>query len=197
MCPVGVYSRLGSQHGFSRWVDYKTTGSSDNWVEFQADSNYDGLLSTRRFEINNHLFIITSTIKNVTSSIIKTSLGEHLYFNLDGLDTTDLRFNGQFLDEMFGKDSAASVDSGSSIHWRDFNGVIGIDFAKQKQLHLSADTDEPSLLGLSFWRRPGTDSICVEPTVGYVDSENKFASNLIDLVHQKAFKLITKITLLS
>lgn len=195
MCPVGRYDGLGGQHGFSRWVDYKVTSRGENFVELVADDNYDGLLSTRWFELDDHSLTITSTIKNVTDSDLKTSLGEHLYFDLGSLDTTDLRFDGQTLDEMFGAGAASQVSSGSAIHWRDFKGSIDINFGEQKQIRLSAETTLPDLLGLSFWRRPGTDSICIEPTIGHIDSDCEFANDLVKLASQATFKLTTKIKL--
>jgi len=178
MTPVGPSEGIGGQHGFARWADYHTFPQMDGpWerknIAFQAERSDLGQGLVKQYELETNRLVIVTEALNYGSEPLQTSLGEHLYFSLPDEDTNGLKVNGSSLDELFGEGVEASVMNGEPFFWDSFNGhPTNIDFTDGRQITLSAIVPRKSeeILGMLIWHRPGSPSICFEPTVGFRSS---------------------------
>ena len=180
MCPVGKYDGIGGQHGFPRWINYQVKCSFLDSLLIYNSTVYDGLTIMRSFNLDKNGLSITSTIKNRSNELIKTSLGEHLYFNLNQ-DINSLLFNKRNINGYLNDQNAIKkIMSGQAIHSDVYSGsVMIIDFTEYS-LCIEAKANKNEKVNLSFWHRENTKSICFEPTVGYIDNSNVF-NNKINL----------------
>lgn len=175
MSPVGPSEGIGGQHGFPRWADYhefeRTDGEhGEKRVAFQAKRSDIGLGLSKAFEMNSSSITSTTTIHNYEASPAQTSLGEHLYFRLIDENSHGLRVNGLTLDELFGEGSEADImNGGKARYWASYGGKAIINFPAGHSILLDAAVSGTSqdTLGLLVWHRPGTESICFEPIVGF------------------------------
>lgn len=175
MTPVGPSEGTGGQHGFARWADYHIFPQMDGpWerrnIAFQAERSDLGQGVVKQFELETNRLVILTKVSNNRDEPLQTSLGEHLYFSLPDEDVGGLKVNGQSLDEMFGGGVEASVMSGNAFFWDSFNGhPTQIEFPDGRQIMLSAIVPGKSeeILGMLIWHRPGSPSICFEPTAGF------------------------------
>lgn len=175
MSPVGPTESIGGKHGFPRWADYHEFAQNDGpngekRVAFQAMRSDNGLGLTKVFELTDGTALSSDTIiYNSEADPIRTSLGEHYYFALANENSNGLTVNGKTLDELLGKNAENSVMNGKPLFWQSFNGEAEISFPAGHNIRLSAEFtgDIPSEMGMLVWHRPGSPSICFEPTVGF------------------------------
>lgn len=172
MSPVGPSDTPGGQHGFARWVDYEAMPTV-NGLQLASDVPSDAPKMTKYFEIDRSALRMTSELYNATQQTMQTSLGEHAYFRLKDAETGGLTVNGKTIDELLGSNALDEIMSGRAQLWGDFGGDATITFPEghtmriQSSYDINTEVGEVSNLGMLLWRRPGTDSICFEPTVGF------------------------------
>lgn len=175
MSPVGPSEGLGGQHGFPRWANYHAfplTGASgdEKQIAFQAKRSDMGIGISKEFSLGGNTLYMETTLQNPEPGPVQTSLGEHLYFALPNENTEGLRLDGKTLDELLGDGSEATIMSGEAMFWPDFSGAVKIDFPAGHSIEMSTYAlagEEQVPLGMLIWHRPGTPSICFEPTVGF------------------------------
>ena len=195
MCPVGKYDGLGGQHGFPRWINYQIKSLSLDSLLICNSIVHDGLIIMRSFNLDKNGLLITSTIKNKSNELVKTSLGEHLYFNLNQ-SINSLLFNKKNINEYLNDQNASKkIMNGQAIHSDVYSGLVIIDFTEYS-LCVEAKTNKNEKVNLSFWHREHTKSICFEPTVGYIDNSNVFNNKLVSLKPDESLALFTKIKLI-
>ncbi len=203
MSPVGPYDGLGGQHGFARWADYeKETTESYPESVFLTSKSPDGqpLLERSAEVVDDDVLSITSSLYNLTPELLRISLGEHLYFALpDGIaDGLRIGSNEATLAE---PPNLKEIMAGRTQFWPDFNGEAVVDFpdGKRIQINARATTTTGDLpVGILLWHRAGTESICIEPTLGYVqDGQGVVHNDLAAIAARRAVCLATDIRLLS
>ncbi|MBC7943072.1 hypothetical protein H7X68_01050 [Candidatus Saccharibacteria bacterium] len=174
MSPVGPSEGIGGQHGFPRWANYQEFPQIDGpngekRVAFQAKRSDFGLGISKVFELGRNYLETETIIFNSEEETAKTSLGEHLYFALEDEKSTGLRVNGQSLDELLGKGTEAAIMAGEPCYWPLFDGAAKIDFPAGYSIQLAAEVSggQQDKLGMLIWHRPGSASICFEPTAGF------------------------------
>jgi len=218
MSPVGPSEGFGGQHGFARWATYTSekVGDSKGILRAETPPNYFKL--TKEFEIGSDgIPALDSTIRlqNKTGKRQFTSAGEHFYFPLPDGDAEGLIVNSPNGDApMNDPELRDLVMSGQAQFWPGFTGDnIGIDFPDGRKILISgsatilesdgAKTNVDHQLGMLFWHRPGTESICIEPTVGFAGIENpgtaseKVRNQELELPIGATMILGTKIELIS
>jgi len=179
MSPVGPSEGIGGQHGFPRWADYRvfSLGEGDDGekrVAIQAKRSDDGLAIAKTFELSDSALSTHTTLFNSESNLVKTSIGEHLYFSLLSENFEGLKLDGKSLDELLGDDAENSIKTGNSMFWDGFLGQISITFPSGYKVNLLANSiNNTDSVGLLIWHKPGSPSICIEPTIGF----NKFSGN--------------------
>jgi hypothetical protein len=182
MSPVGPYDGLGGQHGFPRWADYHVFSQVDTEddhkrVSMQAKRPDNGTSLAKVFELSDNALLTSTVVANPSEKTIATSVGEHLYFSLEKEVMSGLTINGEAIDDIFGAGSQASLMEGQPLYWADFDahassGVL-IDFPAGYTVRFSAEASESDArrhdapLGMLVWHRPGSNSICFEPTLGF------------------------------
>lgn len=200
MSPVGPSEGIGGQHGFPRWADYQQYPQADGpdgdkRTTFQAKRSDLGLGVSKIFELGRDHLTTETTMVNSESTDALTSLGEHLYFTLDDEVVDGLRVNGQSLDQLLGPGTEAAVMSGQAYFWPTPTNPVEIEFPSGHSLTLQAElsSKQPTTLGMLIWHRPGSPSICFEPTAGFNSSQHN--TELAIGPHQ-SITLTTRIELL-
>ncbi|NTW62441.1 hypothetical protein HGB25_03500 [Candidatus Saccharibacteria bacterium] len=198
MMPVSKSEGVGGQHGYPRWADYHEFQSLDGpggekRVSFQAKRSDFGLGVTKVFEMTDSRITTHTVVTNYENTSAHTSIGEHLYFTLEGEAISGLRVNGKSLDELLGDGAESEVMDQKSKIFEDYDGEAVIDFPDGRRLMLSTETDQPDRLRMIIWHRKGSESICFEPTVGF-DRETGNEGLLIE--PEQASVLTTTIQLL-
>lgn len=179
MSPVGPYDGVGGQHGFPRWADYKEFPLADSddgekHAAFQAKRSDSGLALAKTFKLSNSALTSDVVIHNPDATPEHTSLGEHLYFSLANENFSGLTVNSLTLDELLGEGSEETIKEGTPLFWQAFSGSVAIKFPAGHEIKLSTKVvDAPEdTLGMLVWHRPGSESVCFEPTLGF-DPENR------------------------
>ena len=199
MMPVGSSKGIGGGHGFARWADYKELPLADGpagekQIAIQAKRPDNGLSLTKSFRLTGSALTSLTNVYNPGTTAERTSLGEHLYFDLAGEQFEGFRINGQTLDELMGEGAEVAVKNDDTLEWYDFDGEALVEFPAGHSIRLSAeftgDTELP--LSIGIWHRRGTPSVCVEPIVGVRDDRN----DGIKLIPYTGAGLLTKIELL-
>jgi galactose mutarotase-like enzyme len=201
MMPVSKSEGVGGQHGYPRWADYHVFEASSNGpdskrIGLQAKRSDLGLGLSKIFDITENALTTRTTVTNYETSAARTSLGEHLYFNLPDENTEGLTVNGETLDELLGDGSEASIMQGNAMPYTDFDGEVAIKFPAGHTIRLTCKTDDPSQankLILTVWHRPGNDSICFEPMLGF---SGETGNEGLHIEPQSSQSLMTKIEVL-
>ena len=174
MSPIGSSEDIGGQHGFPRWADYHKFTQSDGEngerrVSFQAKRSDTGMGIVKAFELGESYITSETTVSNYEPETIDTSLGEHLYFRLEDEETDGLLVDGQTIDELLGEGSLKSIIKGEASYWASFDRQVIVDFPDGHSIRIGVSVSgaEQDLVGMLIWHRPGTESICFEPTVGF------------------------------
>lgn len=172
MSPVGPYDGIGGQHGFPRWADYKEFPQDDaensKRTAFQAKRSDSGPALAKTFDLTDSALEVDTVINNPSGQKLETSAGEHLYFTLTDENFTGLTLNGVSLDELLGEGSVDAVREGTPLYWGEFEGEATLSFPAGHEVGLSASSDDTDAnLGMLIWHRPGTESICFEPVLGF------------------------------
>ncbi|MBI3338378.1 hypothetical protein HY003_03705 [Candidatus Saccharibacteria bacterium] len=187
MSPVGPSEGLGGQHGFPRWADYKEfplDGGPEGQkrVSLQAKRSDDGPAINKLFELSDSKLAMATVLGVPGAEVQQTSLGEHLYFTLDDENMDGLRLGNWSFDDRFGAGTEASIMVGEPLYWDYFdahatNDII-IRFPAGHSIRLSAEVNIPTQpnknearIGMLIWHKPGSDSICFEPTLGFHDGK--------------------------
>src|SRR4051794_8485622 len=100
MVPAGPYEGIGGQDGFPRWADYEAEKTSDT-VILKAKRSDGGLKLSKEFVLGESVLTTISTIL-ISSGEERTSMGEHVYFSLEGEELEGLKVNGRSLDKLLG-----------------------------------------------------------------------------------------------
>lgn len=168
MAPYGKNDGPGGQHGIWRWADYKQREKEAQRVALEAQQSDRGLSLLRTIELESDGLIITNTIHNTGGEEQHTSIGEHAYFNLTYGDFSNLRIDGQGIDELLGEGSMDVLADDGTLYYGLPDAGIVVQFPDDYKVHIEADfageTKYP--LALLMWQRQGTESICFEPVVG-------------------------------
>jgi len=172
MMPVSKSEGVGGQHGYPRWADYHEFELLDSIeggkrVSFQAMRSDFGPGLAKVFELSESRLVTHTIAMNYEDDFIHTSLGEHLYFSLDGEKVDGLLVDGKTLDESIGENAERDIMSGKSMLFKAFNGEIEIDFPSGHRVKLTAEAAQSENLKMIVWHRPGSESICFEPTLGF------------------------------
>ncbi len=201
MSPVGPSEGIGGQHGFPRWADYKEFTQNDGpngekRTSFQAKRSDLGLGLIKTFELTDSSVASTTALLNSKAEARDTSLGEHYYFTLEGGDSSGLTVNGKSLDKLLGEGAEEKIMAGNPIFWPSFEGQVTINFPAGHSIKLSATTEgaNESKLGMLFWHRSGSESICFEPTLGFSESGQ---NNQLSIDPYQTVTLNTRIELLA
>lgn len=202
MSPVGKSEGIGGQHGFPRWADYHTFVQRDGPGErrniaFQAERSDLGQGIAKLFELETNRLVSVTKASNYEAEPLRTSLGEHFYFSLPDEDVNGLKVNGQSLDRLFGEGVEADVMNGNAFFWRSFNGrPTQIEFPDGRKVMFSANvsTQQQDTLGMLIWHRPGSPSICLEPTVGF---QSSIENTSLEIGPYDSVSLVTLIEVLS
>lgn len=176
MSPVGANNGLGGQHGIYRWCDYSITAqTSDSFtICSQVPDEYPRL--QKMIQVSKQGLTMCTTIANQTAQTIHTSLGEHLYWYLEGGKSAGLKvvFQDPVSDGPFkNPDILKAVMAGESYFWlpsslncriyRPDGSVLSL-VSEARMKEGAATRAVPA--GMLLWRRPGTESICFEPAIG-------------------------------
>lgn len=108
---------------------------------------------------------------------VQTSLGDHNYFIMAGENPEELLINGQNLDNLLGKPGAArKIMNGEPHFWQGFGydaggqAIVQLPGGRVIQINVGTDSQQQSAsLGMLLWRRPGTPSVCLEPSLGVME----------------------------
>lgn len=201
MTPVGPYEGIGGRHGFPRWADYKVFTLEDGpdgekGVAYQAKRLDTGLALAKLFELSDSSLSTITSLHNPGDKPENTSLGEHLYFSLEGGQISGLRVDdGLEIDDLLGEGAEASIKKGEPIYWDNFAGNITVVMPAGHTIKLAVDVNGAprEQLGMLVWHRPGSSSICFEPTLGF-DPET--AGTGLTIEPYETVELLTKIELL-
>ncbi len=200
MSPIGSNEGIGGQHGFARWTDYHKFALEDGpngekRVAFQAKRSDNGMSLAKAFELTDSTLVSHTTIYNSEPDPTQTCIGEHYYFTLQDEQSKGLKVNGKSLDELLGDGSEKNVMDGVPIFWESFDGEAIMDFPAGHSIKLSSEFAGSAYpgLGMLIWHRPGSPSICFEPTVGFNSHGQKDG---IGLLAYTSATLSTKIELL-
>lgn len=188
MSPVGPYKGIGGQHGYPRWADYQKLFqeeglAGEHRTVLQAKRSDDGLSLARELVLDATSLQITNTIRSSVDTPTSTSFGEHFYFRLTDETSKGLRFDGAPLDDFLQESGVLSrIMEGNSYFWSGFDGEVVIEFPDGKQVRLTAeamlDTEKGKetlshKVGMLLWHRPGSESICFEPVVGFTEADGR------------------------
>ncbi len=207
MSPVGRSMGLGGQHGIPRWADYEVE-NMEAWPAsvFLLASTPEDLPSFRRVvALDGKRLTIATELHNTTSDDLETSLGEHLYFSLPGGNAKGLRI-GTSIETLEEPTCLDEIMQGKAQFWPDFKGSAVVDFPDGKRLSIESaiigrgdrHRYQNVPLGMLLWHRIGTESICIEPTLGYADDGKEGMKNdLLKLSAGGAVALETNIQLMS
>jgi galactose mutarotase-like enzyme len=171
MAPAGPFEGPGGQHGFARWADYIVTDQGESALTLEAKRDDGEILLTKRFGIAAKEFTSETILRNPDAEMLRTSLGEHYYYPLAGEDTSGLTIDGVSIDELLGEGTLEQIMSGEAAFWRDFPGLADIHFPAGYTLRLEASTEPNAQLGVLLWHKPDTETICFEPTAGYIHTK--------------------------
>lgn len=212
MSPVGPFEGLGGQHGFARWADYapdvieKKSSSTLVWSNTPVGQP---LLGRSAEFLGKNSVRFTTELHNTsdqleTPVLLKTSLGDNLYFSLPGGNAGGLRI-GADQASLAEPAELAEIMEGNAQLWAEYNGQAFVDFPDGQLIKIDTDILYPDIgkyrkvpLGLLLWHRPGTESICIAPTLGYgYDAKGRVRNDLLKLAAGAAIALETDIRLLS
>ena len=179
MLPAGPSEGIGGQHGFPRWADYRVSAGEDGPNHekntlFTALRSDGGLALEKSTTLSASSLESHTTIQNPGVGTVKTSIGEHYYFNLANENFEGLKVNGKSLDELLGPGSLDTVLRQDTLIWQDFPGEATIEFPAGHSIRLKVNfagtTDATPILWI--WHRADSPSLCFEPLVGVSRSDN-------------------------
>lgn len=201
MVPYGDNGELSSgQHGFPRWADYSQVSYGKHQegmqqIILEAQQGERGVSLLRTIELAQDSLMIKNTIHNTGARKQRTSIGEHVYFNLTYGDFEALRIDNQGIDELFGEGSKTTLANDGTLYCEMPEKGVEVQFPDGHKVHLAAEfvgeTAHP--VALLVWQRQGTESICLEPVVGV---SRQGANNGVVLPSRASASLCTTITLL-
>ena len=147
---------------------------------------------SRRVDMSDpHEIVITNTLrsqKHINEEA--TSLGEHLYFQCPEVKLGDIAVNGEQLSRVLPDGIFEKVLKGAAYQWREAPESLLLDFPGGRQIALKAEATVlrkmegefdnkqelgevvPQVVSYLIWHRRDTDSICIEPVVGYLNGDN-------------------------
>lgn len=178
MSPAGPYEGPGKQHGPARWLHYvedgSTTSETSDLLVLTPESTKDAPVAfSRMVRLKADELRITSWLTNMTDEPLSTSVGEHLYFANPAPDDAQLELNHEFVDDVLGEPGAQeAIMSGSARLWHMPRGRQQlITFADGRIIRMRSsymiDDDNPRQVREALlWKRPGTGTTCIEPTIG-------------------------------
>ncbi|HEX8762278.1 MAG TPA: hypothetical protein VF733_00800 [Candidatus Saccharimonadales bacterium] len=213
MCPVGPSKGPGGEHGFARWADYEAT------TEVADTKHAQAIVPAKEVQIGISAGVYTVygdpedsselgmgvTITNPLRRPIKTSLGHQLYFALPHEDATGLRV-GEHSHSLAEPAKLDEIMSGKPQFWPHYDGYAVIELPKGPRLEMrsriyagqNGDDYKEVPRGMLLWHRPGTESICLSPTLGYEDDgKGTIRNDLLHLAAEHFMTLETDIRLMS
>ncbi len=178
MMPAGPTEDIGGQHGYDRWADHHLFALDDGpngekRVAFQAMRSDSGPGIARLYELTESSVATHTTVSNPDAKHEDKSIGDHDYYALADGAVDGLTVNGQSLDELLGEGAQDFLlhDKDGTLFWRDFDGEAVITFPAGHSIKLTvALSGADSKVDVWFWKRPGTDSLCIEPVTGLTEA---------------------------
>ena len=175
MLPVGPSAGIGGQHGYPRWADYhefylEPDDSGAQRMSLQAKRSDMGLAVAKLFSLSQHELITRTTVSNPAGTRARTSLGEHLYFRVSEGQIPNITLNDNSIDDVLGEGAVAKVLAGDSLFVPGADSQTYVEFPGEHTILLETHTEgvaEGTPTGMLVWHKMGTDSICLEPTIGY------------------------------
>lgn len=163
------FPRYANYHAFAQWVD-KDSGAVT--LPLQAKRSDMGLGLSKKFSLVANKLVSTTVLRNNGEDPEETSLGEHNYFTLENANPTGMTVNGKSLDVILGAGATDKIMSGNAQYWPSFPGIARIAFPAGYGVDLSAvalrnGAASEDNVGMLFWHKAGSPSICFEPTVGF------------------------------
>ena len=214
MLPVGP-SDLGPQHGVSRYSEYEVEHSTTTSVTLR---NWDRLRNfghTKEVGLFDDSAVITDTIENLALESTQTSAGEHLYFKVpeaelegirlveeDGNDTVIRGHNedGSIFEGTYA-DIVKKIQQGDTVYGENFSGSQLIEIPGVGQVRLLAEAAKSSgddvRVDFHIWHRPGSDTVCFEPVVGFNVDEDGDHNDGIRLGPDESLQLRSEIQLVT
>lgn len=226
MLPVGEYDGAGGRHGIARWLDYGVTKRNEcplpvsSMVRTEAQRCDLGVEITRTLSLTPNELAVTTKVRNLGRTGIRTSMGEHFYFSVpEGSDVHEARLRNSFLgdslalDDVLGQGAADRISQGEAQFWPGYGGLLEVDLPGRQPLALSAnvttitprgrtrEVTEKGQMGLLFWQRKGPEGgenppfLCIEPTYGFDQTEEGISNDGIEIPpHGGAIALHTTIS---
>ena len=220
MSPVGPSDGVGGQHGLPRWADYrifKPDENPNNGLYCQAKRNDvreptilravelpepSKLVITNVLQSNRH----ERAVDLDEQSKQRASMGEHVYLACRESEIGQIVIDGLYIQDILSDEIVAGILEGKPYLWEREKQVdpIEINFFDGRKVQLGAEAklshsetpdDATSLdetIKYLIWHRPGTDSICIEPVVGYRQDNDGPHS---DILLEKGDRLELKITI--
>lgn len=212
MLPVGP-SKLGTQHGASRYIDYEVVSSTDSSVVLHAVDPLRNLGHTKTIELRGGSAVIVDDVENLNASEVAISLGEHFYFKaaekdlakvrmveadgsatrLHGHTIEGLGFDGEY------KDALEVIRDGGTVHAESYSGSQMIEIPGMGRIKLVAQSKnsrgQAIQVDLHVWHRPGSDTVAFEPVAGFRDDDAGPHNDGIKLMAGESVQLRSEIWL--
>lgn len=214
MLPVGP-SELGPQHGVSRYSDYEVEHSTEKSVSLRSWDRLRNLGHFKDIDLDDDLVIITDTIENLALTDTQISAGEHLYFKVpeaelerirlveeDGSDAVIRGHNedGSIFEGTYA-DMVGKIREGDTVYGENFTGSQLIEIPGVGQVRLLAEAAKSSgdslQVDFHIWHRPGSNTVCFEPVVGFSVDEEGDHNDGIKLGPDENLQLRSEIQLLT
>jgi hypothetical protein len=181
MSPVGPFDGPGGQHGPSRWLDFRAqslglSGDTEKVMIMRPVHSQEDQTLKKSFWLSESQLTTITSVGNLGRTTLSTSIGAHDYYRLTDENPNGLLVNGQTIDELFEETGKLDeIMSGKTGIIDNFSSA-NISFPAGYEINLTARgmaNGKPAneLVGLMIWHRPGTQSICFEPTLGHDSSE--------------------------
>lgn len=206
MMPVGPSDGVGGQHGFPRWVDYNPTdrarGAGVESLSVYAELPRDMTPFTRTFRLRPSRLSVSTSV-TALGEPISTSIGHHDYYSLEDGDYDGLTLNGRSIDELLGAGATEAVMNGEARFWSGFGetGKVDVRFPNDTALKISAFAlslkgSQIDSLGMLIWRRSDAPYICLEPTLGVVDTPSGLETDQANIIPHDTVSLTVSTQLL-
>lgn len=174
----------GPQHGLSRFLAYKIESTRTGNLEISAADPLLHVGHRKIFTLEDDGLSINDDVINTSDTDTEFSLAEHFYFAIQESELSQIQFlDSHGLDvwvNVTKEDGTtytgnvlalvADLQRGESLFVSDFSGrqVVFLPGIGRIQLESSATHDDNQLpTGLMLWHRDKSDTVCLEPTVGF------------------------------
>lgn len=180
--PFGPSDAPGGQHGSPRWSEFHafTDNERPHGLVFQAEQSDVRGSSVRRFvELPEpDTLVVRNEVQSNRSESEATSIAEHLYLAAEETSLEQIMINGEPITDIIPSELLRSVlVDGTPFHWAEAPTQLRIQLPNRREIEIAATAavyeedstciDKEDEVSFVIWHRPGTDSICFEPVIGY------------------------------